>query len=82
MSETLSVTQRTIERDLAAMQKAGIIRHEGKVNAGAVSYTHLWAGEAGRRAGWQEAASGPPWRLWARRLSRRKAAWEFRQKRA
>ena len=34
MSETLSVTQRTIERDLAAMQKAGVIRHEGKVNAG------------------------------------------------
>ena len=34
MSETLSVTQRTIERDLAVMQKAGIIRHEGKVNAG------------------------------------------------
>ncbi len=35
MSETLSVTQRNSqERDLAAMQKAGIIRHEGKVNAG------------------------------------------------
>lgn len=34
MSETLSVTQRTVERDLAALQKAGIIRHEGKVNAG------------------------------------------------
>ena len=34
MSETLSVTQRTVERDLAAMQKAGIIRHEGKANAG------------------------------------------------
>lgn len=34
MSETLSVTQRTIERDLAAMQKAGFIRHEGKVNSG------------------------------------------------
>lgn len=34
MSETLSVTQRTIERDLAVLQKAGIIRHEGKVNAG------------------------------------------------
>ena len=34
MSETLSVTQRTVERDLAAMQKAGIIRHEGKVNGG------------------------------------------------
>lgn len=34
MSETLSVTSRTIERDLSAMQKAGIIRHEGKDNAG------------------------------------------------
>ena len=34
MSETLSVTQRTIERDLAMLQKTGIIRHEGKVNAG------------------------------------------------
>lgn len=33
MSETLSVTQRTVERDLAVLQKAGIIRHEGKVNA-------------------------------------------------
>ena len=30
----MSVTQRTVERDLAAMQKAGIIRHEGKANAG------------------------------------------------
>ena len=27
------VTQRTIERDLAMLQKTGIIRHEGKVNA-------------------------------------------------
>ena len=34
MSETLSVTQRTVERDLAVLQKAGIIRHEGKVNDG------------------------------------------------
>ena len=34
MSETLSVTSRTIERDLAALQKAGVIRHEGKDNAG------------------------------------------------
>lgn len=34
MSETLSVTSRTIERDLSAMQKAGIIRHKGKDNAG------------------------------------------------
>ena len=34
ISETLSVTSRTIERDLAVMQKAGVIRHEGKDNAG------------------------------------------------
>ena len=34
MSVTLSVTSRTIERDLSVMQKAGIIRHEGKDNAG------------------------------------------------
>ena len=34
MSETLSVTLRTIERDLAVMQKAGVIRHEGTDNAG------------------------------------------------
>ncbi len=34
MSETLSVTSRTVERDLSTMQKAGIIRHEGKDNAG------------------------------------------------
>lgn len=34
MSETLSVTQRTIERDLAMLKKTGIIRHEGKVNIG------------------------------------------------
>ena len=34
MSVTLSVTSRTIEKDLSVMQKAGIIRHEGKDNAG------------------------------------------------
>lgn len=34
MSETLSVTSRTIERDLALMQKAGIIRHEGSDKTG------------------------------------------------
>ena len=34
MTETLSMTSRTIERDLAVMQKAGVIRHEGKDNAG------------------------------------------------
>ena len=34
MSEILSVSQRTIERDLSALQKFGILRHEGKDNAG------------------------------------------------
>jgi ATP-dependent DNA helicase RecG len=35
MSETLSVSQRTIERDLSSMQKCGILKHEGKDNNGA-----------------------------------------------
>ena len=34
MSATLSVTQHTVELDFAIVQKAGIIRHEGKVDAG------------------------------------------------
>ena len=34
MSEVLSVTTRTIERDLSIMQKAGIIRREGNVKTG------------------------------------------------
>ena len=34
MAETSSVTQRTVERDFAVLQKAGIIRHEGEVDAG------------------------------------------------
>ena len=34
MAATLPVTQRTVERDFAILQKAGIIRHEGKVDAG------------------------------------------------
>lgn len=34
MSETLSVTARTVERDLSIMQKAGIIRHEEATKAG------------------------------------------------
>ncbi len=34
MSETLSVTQRTIERDLSALQKKDIVKHEGKDNDG------------------------------------------------
>ena len=33
MSVTMSVTKRTIERNLSVLQKAGIIRHEGRVNA-------------------------------------------------
>ena len=32
MSETLSVSQRTIERDLAALQKIGVLKREGKDN--------------------------------------------------
>ena len=35
MSETLSVSQRTIERDISAMQKKGVLKHEGKDNDGA-----------------------------------------------
>ena len=34
MSETLSVSQRTIERDLSALQKRGILKHEGMDNNG------------------------------------------------
>ena len=35
MSETLSVSQRTIERDLSALQKFGVLKREGKDNNGA-----------------------------------------------
>lgn len=34
MSEILSVSQRTIERDLSALQKINILKHEGKDNNG------------------------------------------------
>ena len=34
MSEPLSVSQRTIERDLAALQKIGVLKREGKDNDG------------------------------------------------
>ena len=34
MSETLSVSQRTIERDLSALRKSGILKREGKDNDG------------------------------------------------
>ena len=34
MSETLSVSQRTIERDLSALQKIGVLKREGKDNVG------------------------------------------------
>ena len=34
MSVTMSVTKRTIELNLSVLQKARIIRHEGRVNAG------------------------------------------------
>lgn len=34
MSEIMWVSQRTIERDLSALQKSGILKHEGKDNDG------------------------------------------------
>ena len=34
MSETLSVTTRTVERDLSLMKKAGVLKREGKDNDG------------------------------------------------
>ncbi|MBR1493111.1 MAG: DeoR family transcriptional regulator [Bacteroidaceae bacterium] len=36
MSETLSVSQRTIKRDLSAMQKIGVLKREGKDNDGGI----------------------------------------------
>ena len=35
MSEILSVSQRTIERDISALQKIGVLKREGKDNNGA-----------------------------------------------
>ena len=34
MSKALSVSQRTIERDLSTLQKKGVLKHEGKDNDG------------------------------------------------
>ena len=34
MSEILSVSQRTIERDLSALRKKGVLKREGKDNDG------------------------------------------------
>ena len=34
MSEILSVSQRTIERDISQLKKMGILKHEGKDNDG------------------------------------------------
>ena len=34
MSVTLSVSQRTIERDLSALQKIGVLKREGRDNDG------------------------------------------------
>ncbi|MBP5713195.1 MAG: putative DNA binding domain-containing protein [Prevotella sp.] len=41
MSEMLSVSQRTIERDLSALTKKGIIKHKGKDNDGEWILTEL-----------------------------------------
>ncbi len=35
MSETLSVSQRTVERDLSTMKNIGVLKHKGKDNTGA-----------------------------------------------
>lgn len=42
MSEILSVSQRTIERDLSFLQKNGILRHESKNNDGAWHIINLF----------------------------------------
>ncbi|MCD8296847.1 MAG: HTH domain-containing protein [Prevotella sp.] len=34
MSEILSVSQRTVERDISRMKKMGILKHEGKDKGG------------------------------------------------
>ena len=34
MSETLSLSQRTIERDISSLQKSGILKREGNDNGG------------------------------------------------
>ena len=34
MSETLSVSQRTIERDISILKEMGVLKHEGKDNDG------------------------------------------------
>jgi ATP-dependent DNA helicase RecG len=34
MSETLSVSQRSIERDLSVLKEMGLLKREGKDNAG------------------------------------------------
>jgi hypothetical protein len=44
MSETLSVSQRTIERDLSALQKKGVLKREGKDNNGVwISAGSYWS---------------------------------------
>lgn len=48
MSETLSVSQRTIERDLSALQKMYVLKHEGKDNDG------VWILPSERQEGLQE----------------------------
>ena len=43
MSETLSVSQRTIERDLSTLQKKGVLKHEGRDNDGAWVMLKKWS---------------------------------------
>ena len=43
MSETLSVSQRTIERDLSALQKIGVLKREGKDNDGKWTVVNIYS---------------------------------------
>ncbi len=40
MSEILSVSQRTVERDLSVLQKKCVLKHEGKDNDGMGIYSY------------------------------------------
>ena len=53
MSEMLSVSQRTIERDLSALQKLGVLKHEGKDNNRMWVFVSIsnWIDTPGLRAG-------------------------------
>ena len=43
MSEALSVSQRTIERDLSTLQKIGVLKREGKDNDGKWTVVNIYS---------------------------------------